>query len=81
METPRIDDPDLALADMMTYWPQTIAVFMRHQMLCVGCLVAPFHTIADACAEYYLDQDDFLFELKNAIRPGSAPPAHEDHRQ
>jgi AGCS family alanine or glycine:cation symporter len=28
---------------------------MRHKMLCVGCLVNPFHTVIDACAEYGLD--------------------------
>ena len=62
----RLDDPDLPLADLMTEWPQTIPVFMRHRMLCVGCLVSPFHTVADACAEYHLDEDRFLAELKHA---------------
>ncbi|MFP7674489.1 DUF1858 domain-containing protein [Marivita sp. S0852] len=66
----KLDDPDLPLADMMTQWPQTIAVFTRHKMLCVGCLVSPFHTIADACAEYHLDENDFLMELRSAIMPG-----------
>ena len=62
----RLDDPDLPLADLMTEWPQTIPVFLRHQMLCVGCLVGPFHTVTDACAEYHLDQDMFLAELMQA---------------
>lgn len=66
----RLDDPDLPLADLMTAWPQTIPVFVRHKMLCVGCLISPFHTVTDACAEYHLDEEDFLAELKQAAELG-----------
>ncbi|GAA6198403.1 DUF1858 domain-containing protein [Pseudophaeobacter sp.] len=66
MRHSNLDDPDLPLADLMTKWPQTIPVFVRHKMLCVGCLVSPFHTIADACAEYHLDEEVFLAELITA---------------
>jgi len=62
-----VDDPDLPLAELMTRWPQTIPVFMRHRMLCVGCLISPFHTIGDACIEYELNEDAFLAELQKAI--------------
>lgn len=37
MNKPNLEDPDLPLADLMTRWPQTIPVFIRHRMLCVGC--------------------------------------------
>ena len=60
------DDPDMPLADLMTLWPETIPVFMRHKMLCVGCLISPFHTIVDACREYDLDQEAFAAELLEA---------------
>jgi len=66
MPRPRLDDPDLPLADLMTTWPQTVAVFVRHRMLCAGCLVSPFHTVTDACTEYHLDEDTFLSELRQA---------------
>jgi hybrid cluster-associated redox disulfide protein len=64
-----IDDPDLPLGALMTQWPDTITVFMRHKMLCVGCLVNPFHTVIDACAEYGLDVDAFYAELAASIKP------------
>ncbi|MEM9579274.1 MAG: DUF1858 domain-containing protein [Pseudomonadota bacterium] len=66
MASPRLDDPDLPLAELMTHWPQTIPVFVRHKMLCVGCLVSPFHTVVDACAEYHLDEALFVDELMRA---------------
>lgn len=67
MHTLKLDDPDLPLSEMMKRWPQTVPVFLRHKMVCVGCLIGPFHTIVDACAEYHLDQDAFVAELKEAV--------------
>jgi hybrid cluster-associated redox disulfide protein len=66
-----IDDPDLPLAALITQWPDTITVFVRHKMLCVGCLVNPFHTVIDACAEYGLDVDAFYAELAASIKPSN----------
>jgi hybrid cluster-associated redox disulfide protein len=63
MRTPKLNDPDLPLTDLMTLWPETIPVFLRHKMLCVGCMISPFHTVLDACTEYHLDQDAFMAEL------------------
>lgn len=65
----QLDDPDLALDDLMSEWPQVIPVFLRHGMLCVGCLVNPFHTVIDACTEYGLDLDEFYAELAAALTP------------
>ena len=67
MRPSRLDDPEMPLSELMTHWPQTIPVFLRHKMLCVGCLVGPFHTVVDACAEYHLDQDEFMAELNAAV--------------
>jgi len=74
---PRTDlhDPDLPLSDLMETWPETIPVFLRHRMLCVGCLVGPFHTVMDACAEYRLDEADFHDELRAAVRTGRSRQA------
>ncbi|MFL4471285.1 DUF1858 domain-containing protein [Tateyamaria armeniaca] len=68
MPCPKITDPDLSLEDLMAEWPQTVSVFLRHNMLCVGCIIAPFHTVTDACREYHLNQDAFMYELLDAAR-------------
>lgn len=65
----KLNDPDLPLENLMKEFPDTIAVFMRHKMLCVGCYVNPFHTVLDACLEYGLDIDTFYAELAASIRP------------
>lgn len=63
MKQKRFDDPDLPLEELMRGWPETIPVFLRHKMICVGCMVNPFHTVMDACAEYGLNVDAFYEEL------------------
>lgn len=64
---PRMDDPDLPLALMFRHWPATAQVFLAHRMLCLGCPIAPFHTVIDACAEYGLDEAQFRAELRAAV--------------
>lgn len=65
---PQLGDPDLPLDTIMKHWPETIIVFSRHKMLCIGCVVGPFHTVTDACAEYGLNVDVFLAELAESIK-------------
>lgn len=62
MPTPSNFD-ELSVQDIMTAWPATISVFLKYKMICVGCQVAPFHTIVEACAEHNVDEDSFRKEL------------------
>jgi hybrid cluster-associated redox disulfide protein len=63
----RYDDPDLPLDELMTRWPSTVPIFLRHAMLCVGCPIGPFHTVVEACAEYGLDEKEFRRALATEI--------------
>jgi hybrid cluster-associated redox disulfide protein len=66
MKQHSIDDPDMPLDTLMSLWPETVAVFLRHKMLCVGCMISTFHTVVDACIEYDLDEWVFRAELHAA---------------
>lgn len=57
----------LTVAQLLTRWPQTIAVFTRHHMACVGCPIAAFETVAEVAAIYHLDLPCFVAELQQAI--------------
>jgi hybrid cluster-associated redox disulfide protein len=37
--------------DVMTDWPATVRVFLDFKMGCVGCPIACFHTLDNACGE------------------------------
>ena len=52
--------------DVVRRAPATFRVFLRHGMACVGCTIAPFHSIGEVSAIYGLDVDTFLDELAAA---------------
>jgi len=49
--------------DIMRIAPHTIRVFLEFKMACVGCPIACFHTVDDACREHGVDRDAFLKAL------------------
>ena len=53
--------------DVMRRWPATIRVFLNHKMRCVGCPIACFHTVDDACREHGADRERFLGDLRAVI--------------
>lgn len=61
-------DPGWTVDEIMRGWPATIRVMLRHRMLCVGCPVGIFHTVADACAAHGIDREAFEAELLRAMR-------------
>ena len=50
--------------DVMRRAPRTIRVFLEFKMGCVGCPLACFHTVADACREHHVNRDAFLAALR-----------------
>jgi len=58
--------------EVMRRSPQTIRVFLEFDMRCVGCPIACFHTVADACREHGVDRELFLAALCAAVGP---PPS------
>ena len=53
--------------DVMRDWPATIRVFLDYKMGCVGCPIACFHTVDDACTEHYADRNTFLKALRDLV--------------
>ena len=52
----------------MTRYPTTARVFIQHRMHCVGCEMARFETIANACRIYGQPLDEVLAELRSAAQ-------------
>ena len=71
----RFDD---LVDDVMSGSPATIRVFLEFRMGCVGCPIACFHTVDDACREHHVDRDAFLKALREAAAPGSGARVRRD---
>ncbi len=66
-----MDTQDLTLytdiAVLLARWPQTIPVFLKRHMACVGCHMSAFETVADAAQIYGFHPDGLLAELRAAV--------------
>lgn len=60
---------------LMRLWPSTIGVMLRHDMLCVGCPVGPFHSISEASRAHALDEAGLVQALAEAILAGGPSAA------
>lgn len=73
-------DPEMSLDEIMRLWPATMRVFIRNGMLCIGCPVAVFHTVADACDAHSIDRHRLEGELLEAMQLGARADVPTSHR-
>jgi hybrid cluster-associated redox disulfide protein len=57
---------DSNVEEIMSAFPGTIRVFLKFRMGCVGCPIACFHTVDDACFEHGIDREAFMSALRAA---------------
>jgi len=61
------------VAEVICRWPETIPVFIRHRMGCVGCAMSGFETVQEVAGTYQLELEPFLAELRAAIPSDRQP--------
>jgi hybrid cluster-associated redox disulfide protein len=59
-------EPNMLVEEVMRGAPATIRVFLDFKMLCVGCPIAGFQTVDDACREHGVERARFLAALRQA---------------
>ncbi len=64
-------EAQMSVADLLRDWPQTIPVFLKHRMACVGCSMSSFETLKDAARIYGIAPDTFIRELQDAANNSS----------
>ncbi len=65
--TPETITADSIVQGVIDRHPQTIVIFAQHGLQCVGCYIAPFHTIADCAREHQLTMEPLLGELNQVV--------------
>jgi hybrid cluster-associated redox disulfide protein len=73
----------MTVADALLKRPVAARILVNHHMHCVGCAIAPFETLAEACEIYGVSLRDLLAELNAPIIEGAGPEtlAKSDDRQ
>lgn len=57
---------------VLTTYPGTVSVFLDWRMQCVGCPIARFESIADACRIHQRPMGPFLTDLRSAALPATS---------
>jgi hybrid cluster-associated redox disulfide protein len=59
---------DMTVEYVLAQWPETVAVFNQDlRTACVGCVMAPFDTLADIARIYEMDLERILLVLQGAV--------------
>lgn len=68
---------EMTVAEVLESWPETVEVFQALKTACVGCVMAPFDTLADVARIYELELDTVMGALHQAVQtnPDGQPAA------
>ena len=68
MTTSRTVNGSDTVADILARSPHAARLLLDRGMHCVGCAIAPFETIAEACAIYGVSLDRLLLDVVASIQ-------------
>ena len=55
------------IGEIATKHPETMEVFMKHGMHCIGCVAARFETLEQGCEAHGIDADKLVEDLNAAV--------------
>lgn len=61
---------DMGIMEVVAKWPDTVDVFMKHGMGCLGCAAARFENIEQGAMAHGMDIDALIADL-NKIAGGN----------
>jgi hybrid cluster-associated redox disulfide protein len=59
---------DMNIREVIEKYPETVAVFARYNMGCIGCIAASYEKIKDITAVHGTDVKTFLKDLNQAVQ-------------
>jgi hybrid cluster-associated redox disulfide protein len=55
------------IINLFECWPETVYLFIEHQMACPGCYLAKFESLEGALQIYQIEHEEFLPSLHEII--------------
>ncbi len=59
---------DMSLAEVVQKHPETVPVFQKHGLHCMGCAMAAFETLEQGAGAHGMDLKSLLEDLNAAIK-------------
>ncbi|MBZ4653339.1 MAG: hypothetical protein JG781_678 [Peptococcaceae bacterium] len=58
---------EMSITEIVQKYPQTVEVFMKHGMGCLGCAAARFENLAQGAMVHGIDVDKLVEDLNKAV--------------
>jgi hybrid cluster-associated redox disulfide protein len=58
---------DMPIGTVVKEHPETVPVFLKHGLHCIGCHVAAFESVAEGAQAHGIDVDPLMTELNEAV--------------
>ena len=58
---------DMTITDIVSKFPETVEIFMKHGLHCVGCAAARFENLEQGANVHGIDVDVLVKDLNGAI--------------
>lgn len=58
---------DMPIGEVVMRYPQTIEVFLRHGLMCIGCAVARFENIEQGARAHGINVDLLMRDLNETV--------------
>lgn len=62
---------EMSIGEIVQKYPQTVKVFLRHGLMCIGCAAARFENLEQGATAHGIAIDPLLKDLNAAIAPES----------
>ncbi|MBU0615891.1 MAG: DUF1858 domain-containing protein [Nanoarchaeota archaeon] len=63
---------DMGIGQIVEEHPETIEVFSKHGLHCIGCAIAHFENLEQGCTAHGIDVEEIIADLNKAIAKGKA---------
>ena len=67
MQEQQVISAEMTIGDVISKYPDTIHVFFRHGLGCVGCAVARFENIRQGAMAHGIDVDVLMKDLNDTV--------------
>ena len=67
MQEQQVITAEMAIGDVIRKYPDTIHIFLKHGLGCVGCAVAHFENIRQGAMAHGIDVDLLMKDLNDTV--------------
>ena len=60
---------EMPIGEIVQKYPQTVRVFLKHGLMCVGCAAARFENLEQGAVAHGINVDALLQDLNTAAEP------------